>query len=551
MINNCEYIVGGFVKKNILTNIKTNSLQERMTTLYPVIGQVLSIKNVLNTKKDKSIYNYLSFVYEDFNPLSNYPIQDTDYDEELANDLKQLESNNSINVRAINNINNYEELIELEFLSNLYQNLSDIRNNYDISDFDVLYNGKHIIYNGDNLFVDKNIANNSAINSILSEIRDNITDINNTLFLRSEDVLEYYLTEKETSTHFKQLNNTLLDIIDKISNPFVIFNTDLFDDKVAGSYSLGRNEIELSKLNKNVFLHELVHGCTLGVIYKSEFNLDLSTNESKFINSITDLYNKAVDYNNTYNNKEYYYGLKNLQEFVADGLSDVEFQKFLSGISLENNQGNVFTKFIESVKKLITGYSEDTTNTVLSKLINDTMDYIINNPVVNMDIINLHQDYKSLVATNKLILDVANISKNPYSISVNNYEDISITDNTTGKVFAIKYYINSDIWKNFYNLYEKNNNEIYPEILFDFIDYLKNKRGRLRQRLYSVVEPNDKEAMKHVLDKLKTADKEYFDELSRYMSNNKDIINVYDNTLKEEYDLTINPDEGTKISYCK
>ena len=86
MINNCEYIVGGFVKKNILTNIKTNSLQERMTTLYPVIGQVLSIKNVLNTKKDKSIYNYLSFVYEDFNPLSNYPIQDTDYDEELAND---------------------------------------------------------------------------------------------------------------------------------------------------------------------------------------------------------------------------------------------------------------------------------------------------------------------------------------------------------------------------------------------------------------------------------------------------------------------------------
>ena len=551
MINNCEYIVGGFVKKNILTNIKTNSLQERMTTLYPVIGQVLSIKNVLNTKKDKSIYNYLSFVYEDFNPLSNYPIQDTDYDEELANDLKQLESNNSINVRAINNINNYEELIELEFLSNLHQNLSDIRNNYDISDFDVLYNGKHIIYNGDNLFVDKNIANNSAINSILSEIRSNITDINNTLFLRSEDVLEYYLTEKETSTHFKQLNNTLLDIIDKISNPFVIFNTDLFDDKVAGSYSLGRNEIELSKLNKNVFLHELVHGCTLGVIYKSEFNLDLSTNESKFINSITDLYNKAVDYNNTYNNKEYYYGLKNLQEFVADGLSDVEFQKFLSGISLENNQGNVFTKFIESVKKLITGYSEDTTNTVLSKLINDTMDYIINNPVVNMDIINLHQDYKSLVATNKLILDVANISKNPYSISVNNYEDISITDNTTGKVFAIKYYINSDIWKNFYNLYEKNNNEIYPEILFDFIDYLKNKRGRLRQRLYSVVEPNDKEAMKHVLDKLKTADKEYFDELSRYMSNNKDIINVYDNTLKEEYDLTINPDEGTKISYCK
>ena len=548
MINNCEYIVGGFVKKNILTDVKTNSLQERMTTLYPVIGQVLSIKNVLNIKKDKSIYDYLSFVYEDFNPLSNYPIQDTDYDEELANNLKQLESNNSINVRAINNINNYEELIELEFLSNLYQNLSDIQNNYDIPDFDIMYKDFNITYNqnSNTLLID---GMKIDTNFLLLDIKTEISIVNSRISLNSKDILEYYLNKKETGSYFEQISNMLLDNIDKISNPIVKFNISLNDKGTAGKFSARENNIELFKLNKNVFLHELIHGYTFSIVHKSQIGALLSENESKFINNITDLYNKAVEYNDTYNESKYYYGLKNIHEFLADGLSDIKFQQFLHNITLEGEQDSIFTKLINAVKKLILGYSEDTTNTVLSKLINDTMNYITNIPVI--DKIESIQDYNILLGINEAIQAIGNISKNPHTLTIDNYKDAQRIDNITGEIFTIEYYGIIDVWSKLMHLYEKNNNEIYPEILSDFIDYLKNRRDKLRQKLYNSVEPNDIDAMKHVLDKLKIADKEYFDELSRYMSNNKDIINVYDNTLKEEYDLTINPDEGTKISYCK
>ena len=62
MSNNCEYVVGGFIKKSLPIDMDSNNLQKKINTLYPITGQILSIKSILNTNKDKSIHDYLSLV---------------------------------------------------------------------------------------------------------------------------------------------------------------------------------------------------------------------------------------------------------------------------------------------------------------------------------------------------------------------------------------------------------------------------------------------------------------------------------------------------------
>ena len=52
MSNNCEYVVGGFINKSLPIDIDSNNLQKKINILYPVTGQILSIKSILNTNKD-------------------------------------------------------------------------------------------------------------------------------------------------------------------------------------------------------------------------------------------------------------------------------------------------------------------------------------------------------------------------------------------------------------------------------------------------------------------------------------------------------------------
>ena len=123
MSNNCEYVVGGFTKKSLPIDMDSNNLQKKINTLYPITGQILSIKSILNTNKDKSIHDYLSLVYEDYTPFSDTVLQDSNYNKELIDNLKEIESSNSITIKAMNSINNFDDIVKLEAMSDLYSDL--------------------------------------------------------------------------------------------------------------------------------------------------------------------------------------------------------------------------------------------------------------------------------------------------------------------------------------------------------------------------------------------------------------------------------------------
>ena len=540
MSNNCEYVVGGFTKKSLPIDMDSNNLQKKINTLYPVTGQILSIKNILNTNKDKSIHDYLSLVYEDYTPFSDTVLQDSNYNKELIDNLKEIESSNSITIKAMNSINNFDDIVKLEAMSDLYSDL--LYPDY-VSEIKTVYNGKAVEYRNSNLYVDNEAVD---IKEFMKGLQQDINDINTKININSKDVLDYYLNSKEIDDYYKAISNLLLENINKVNNPVVQFDSSLIDEDTGGVYYFRDNKIVLAKLDKNIFIHELIHAYTIGVIYKQKDGLDLTVNESKFVNNVTDLYNKAIEYNKK-NGNQYFYGLKNIQEFISEGLTDKSFQEFLYKIKLEKKKSNMFSKLINAITDLISGIKEETDNTALSELINTTMDYIVNNDITDTVNYDINFKYSKLMDLNNYVSTINRLKQSNHTVSIEeNSGIITIVNNDTKD--SLKIDADSPYWNILIDLYEDNNENIYPTILDDSLEELNKARTLLREEMYKKIGKNPNNALKNILDKLKISDNNYYKELLQFTNNDYIISYVSE---EDTLNLTINPEEGTKISHCQ
>ena len=540
MSNNCEYVVGGFTKKSLPIDMDSNNLQKKINTLYPITGQILSIKSILNTNKDKSIHDYLSLVYEDYTPFSDTVLQDSNYDKELIDNLKEIESSNSITIKAMNSINNFDDIVKLEAMSDLYSDL--LYPDY-VSEIKTVYNGKAVEYRDSNLYVDNEVVD---IKEFMKSLQQDINDINTKININSKDVLDYYLNNKELYDYYKAISSLLLENLNKINNPIVQFDSSLIDEDTGGVYYFRDNKIVLAKLDKNIFIHELIHAYTIGVIYKQESGLDLTVNESKFINNVTDLYNKAIEYNKK-NGNQYFYGLKNIQEFISEGLTNKSFQEFLYKIKLEKKKSNMFSKLINAITDLISGIKEETDNTTLSELINTTMDYIVNNDITDTVNYDVNFKYSRLMDLNNYVSTINKLKQSNHTVSIE--EDsgiITIVNNDTKD--SLKIDADSPYWNILIDLYEDNNENIYPTILEDYLEELNKARTLLREEMYKKIGKNPNNALKNILDKLKISDNNYYKELLQFTNNDYIISYVSE---EDTLNLTISPEEGTKISHCQ
>ena len=540
MSNNCEYVVGGFTKKSLPIDMDSNNLQKKINTLYPVTGQILSIKNILNTNKDKSIHDYLSLVYEDYTPFSDTVLQDSNYNKELIDNLKEIESSNSITIKAMNSINNFDDIVKLEAMSDLYSDL--LYPDY-VSEIKTVYNGKAVEYRNSNLYVDNEAVD---IKEFMKGLQQDINDINTKININSKDVLDYYLNSKEIDDYYKAISNLLLENINKVNNPVVQFDSSLIDEDTGGVYYFRDNKIVLAKLDKNIFIHELIHAYTIGVIYKQKDGLDLTVNESKFVNNVTDLYNKAIEYNKK-NGNQYFYGLKNIQEFISEGLTNKSFQEFLYKIKLEKKKSNMFSKLINAITDLISGIKEETDNTALSELINTTMDYIVNNDITDTVNYDVNFKYSRLLDLNNYVSTINKLKQSNHTVSIE--EDsgiITIVNNDTKD--SLKIDADSPYWNILIDLYEDNNENIYPTILDDSLEEVNKARTLLREEMYKKIGKNPNNALKNILDKLKISDNNYYKELLQFTNNDYIISYVSE---EDTLNLTISPEEGTKISHCQ
>ena len=540
MSNNCEYVVGGFTKKSLPIDMDSNNLQKKINTLYPVTGQILSIKNILNTNKDKSIHDYLSLVYEDYTPFSDTVLQDSNYNKELIDNLKEIESSNSITIKAMNSINNFDDIVKLEAMSDLYSDL--LYPDY-VSEIKTVYNDKAIEYRNSNLYVDNEAVD---IKEFMKGLQQDINDINTKININSKDVLDYYLNSKEIDDYYKAISNLLLENLNKVNNPVVQFDSSLIDEDTGGVYYFRDNKTVLAKLDRNIFIHELIHAYTIGVIYKQKDGLDLTVNESKFVNNVTDLYNKAIEYNKK-NGNQYFYGLKNIQEFISEGLTNKSFQEFLYKIKLEKKKSNMFSKLINAITDLISGIKEETDNTALSELINTTMDYIVNNDITDTVNYDINFKYSKLMDLNNYVSTINRLKQSNHTVSIEeNSGIITIVNNDTKD--SLKIDADSPYWNILIDLYEDNNENIYPTILDDSLEEVNKARTLLREEMYKKIGKNPNNALKNILDKLKISDNNYYKELLQFTNNDYIISYVSE---EDTLNLTISPEEGTKISHCQ
>ena len=338
----------------------------------------------------------------------------------------------------------------------------------------------------------------------------------------------------------------LLENLNKVNNPIVQFDSSLIDEDTGGVYYFRDNKTVLAKLDRSAFIHELIHAYTVGVIYKQEDGLDLTVNESKFVNNVTDLYNKAIEYNKK-NGNQYFYGLKNVQEFISEGLTDKSFQEFLYKIKLEKKKSNIFSKLINAITDLISGIKEETDNTTLSELINTTMDYIVNNDITDTVNYDINFKYSRLLDLNNIVSNINKLKQSTHTVSIE--EDsgiITIVNNDTKD--SLKIDADSPYWSTLIDLYEDNNENIYPTILEDYLEELNKARTLLREEMYKKIGKNPNNALKNILDKLKISDNNYYKELLQFTNNDYIISYVSE---EDTLNLTISPEEGTKISHCQ
>lgn len=182
-----------------------------------------------------------------------------------------------------------------------------------------------------------------------------------------------------------------------------------------------------------VLLHELMHNFqTPDTAYTHK--------EEEFINKITELYKMAVgqvldnyfdlpfDYYRNYSevvgkDGKSYYGLVNINEFIAESMTNPEFQRYLSTIKT-NNGKSVFEEIYDAVVKLIKSLLNEDISTE-SNLLIDTIDTIVD----FMEKHNIHENVGKELMWDRWKVDI--INKDPsmtYDIwqSLTNKEKLQI-----------------------------------------------------------------------------------------------------------------------------
>jgi len=125
------------------------------------------------------------------------------------------------------------------------------------------------------------------------------------------------------------------------------------DPRVAGAYTSGEHFIRLNRAYKgkrveaSTVLHEVVHGIT---VERLMTNQEYSTK----IHNIFDEYMRQTKRYNPY------YGESNIYEFIAEGLTDPEFQKELMNLEYRGSDKSLWNEFIDLIKAVWAPLSDNT-----------------------------------------------------------------------------------------------------------------------------------------------------------------------------------------------
>jgi hypothetical protein len=145
-----------------------------------------------------------------------------------------------------------------------------------------------------------------------------------------------------------------------------------------GSYSPDLNFIninaDLGGMNPATFLHEVTHAATVYALDKSNYN-KLTPQQKEAVNELKELHELAVKKYATLQkfmplSKMDEYGFNNVQEFVAELMSNERFQQVLKKMKYQDGKTSLWDRFVRFVKQMfgldnIAGYSMARVNDIL------------------------------------------------------------------------------------------------------------------------------------------------------------------------------------------
>lgn len=152
---------------------------------------------------------------------------------------------------------------------------------------------------------------------------------------------------------------------------------------------------------RRVLTHELVHGFTIKVL-----DADISTlsaEELKFRNDIYSLYQEAVAKTDKFSE---FYGFEDVREFIAEALSNRDFQRHLATIKSE--KGNLWTKMLDIFSRILNKLGVPS-HSVLANIMASTSEYMeyLNSPVYKEHLENQRKEAELRAEESRLVDEIA------------------------------------------------------------------------------------------------------------------------------------------------
>ena len=174
-------------------------------------------------------------------------------------------------------------------------------------------------------------------------------------FNRLEEVLNRFdEAVKERKLDIGVFKDVTKDLKDKLSAITTSFTADGVYFPLSNSISL--NGSKAGALSPYTLLHEAMHAATSRIVANPDF---YSPKQQEAVKELKKLYEFAKK-----NAKGFdYYGLTNVDEFIAEAFTSKSFQKFLQGINYKYANASLYDKFVEFCLKIF-GYNNVLSSTI-------------------------------------------------------------------------------------------------------------------------------------------------------------------------------------------
>lgn len=202
-------------------------------------------------------------------------------------------------------------------------------------------------------------------------------------------------------------DTTMASKQDKYDDPLAVWNgSEIVVDPVNFKNHLDRRFSKKDVAGRagefrRVLTHELVHGFTIKVL-----DADISTlsaEELKFRHDIYDLYQEAVAKTDKFSE---FYGFEDVREFIAEALSNRDFQMHLA--TIKSGKGNLWTKMLDIFSRILNKLGVPS-HSVLANIMSSTSEYMeyLNSPAYKEHLENQRKEAELRAEESRLVDEIA------------------------------------------------------------------------------------------------------------------------------------------------